>query len=59
MNKIVKKRKTPNMTLNQNEEEILKQTDTKVKKGIVKKKINYRYQIRKFKNRNSRQLLYI
>ena len=38
MNKNVTKRKTPNMKVDQNEEEILKQTDIKVKKGIGSQK---------------------
>ena len=37
MKKNVTKRKTPTNILNQDEEEILKHTDTKVKKDIEKK----------------------
>ena len=37
MIKNAKKKKTPNITLIQNEEEVLKKTDTKVKKTIQSK----------------------
>ena len=43
MSKNVTKRKKPINILNQDEEEILNNTHTKVKKNIERKKNNYRY----------------